>query len=162
MREEEEINQGASTVTLSSREWFPKAATARDWPTQTHNCLHMQSSSIPRFPWRSPCTFGYALVYIYILVDCILYSGKPLREKTFANYTVLWLFAKVFSAKFGDMVSFGTAKTSDLPKFSLWKSYFHQFTKVFSLKSFPIYGSILTHWDVGLMSGGVAHSYSTD
>jgi len=23
------------------------------------------------------------------------------REKTFANFTVLWLFAKVFSAKFG-------------------------------------------------------------
>ena len=29
------------------------------------------------------------------------YSGKLLREKTFVNFTVLWLFAKVFSAKFG-------------------------------------------------------------
>ena len=29
------------------------------------------------------------------------YSGKLSREKTFANFTVLWLYAKVFSAKFG-------------------------------------------------------------
>ena len=29
------------------------------------------------------------------------YSGKLLREKTFANLAVLWLFAKVFSVKFG-------------------------------------------------------------
>ena len=29
------------------------------------------------------------------------YSGKLLREKTFANFTVLWLYVKVFSAKFG-------------------------------------------------------------
>ena len=29
------------------------------------------------------------------------YSGKLLREKTFANFEVLWLFAKVFSAQFG-------------------------------------------------------------
>ena len=29
------------------------------------------------------------------------YSGKLLREKTFANFAVLWLYAKVFSAKFG-------------------------------------------------------------
>ena len=31
----------------------------------------------------------------------ISYSGKLLREKTFVNFTVLWLVAKVFSAKFG-------------------------------------------------------------
>ena len=29
------------------------------------------------------------------------YSGKLSREKTFTNFTVLWLYAKVFSAKFG-------------------------------------------------------------
>ena len=31
----------------------------------------------------------------------ILCSGKPLREKTFANFAVLWLYVKVFSARFG-------------------------------------------------------------
>ena len=31
----------------------------------------------------------------------ILYSGKLSREKTFANFAVLWLYTKVFSAKFG-------------------------------------------------------------
>ena len=29
------------------------------------------------------------------------YSGKLSREKTFTNFTVLWLYAKVFSVKFG-------------------------------------------------------------
>ena len=33
------------------------------------------------------------------------YSRKLSREKTFADFTVLWLFAKVFSAKFGDVAS---------------------------------------------------------
>ena len=43
----------------------------------------------------------------------ISYSGKLLREKTFANFAVLWLVAKVFSAKFGGVVSFAVAKVSN-------------------------------------------------
>ena len=45
-----------------------------------------------------------------------------LREKTFMNFAVLWLFEKVLSAKFGSVVSFGTAKVSNPRKFSLQKS----------------------------------------
>ena len=41
-------------------------------------------------------------------------SGKLPREKTFVNFTVLWLFAKVFSVKFGGMASFGMAQVSNL------------------------------------------------
>ena len=33
----------------------------------------------------------------YTLFIPLLYSGKLLREKTFMNFMVLWLFAKVFS-----------------------------------------------------------------
>ena len=40
----------------------------------------------------------------------IPYSGKLLWEKTFANFAVLWLFAKVFSVKFGGVMFFDTAK----------------------------------------------------
>ena len=43
----------------------------------------------------------------------ILYSGKLSREKIFVNSAVLWLFTKVFSTKFGGMVSFGAAKASN-------------------------------------------------
>ena len=51
-------------------------------------------------------------------VPCdILYSGKLLRKKTFANFAVLWRFAKVFSAKFGGMLPFGVAETSNSRKF---------------------------------------------
>ena len=49
------------------------------------------------------------------------YSRKLLREKTFANFAVLWLSAKVFSAKFGGC---GV----------LWHSKSEQFAKVFYAK----------------------------
>ena len=67
------------------------------------------------------------------------YSGKLSRKKTFMIFTVLWLFAKVFSAKFGGVASFGTAKVNNPQKFSWQNRIFHQFTKVFSLKSFPLH-----------------------
>ena len=51
----------------------------------------------------------------------IPYSGKLLREKSFANFAVLWLYAEVFSVQFGGVASFGTAKVSNLQKFSLQK-----------------------------------------
>ena len=38
------------------------------------------------------------------------YSKKLSREKTFANFVVLWLFMKVVSAKFWGVASFGAAK----------------------------------------------------
>ena len=52
------------------------------------------------------------------------YSRKLSREKTFVNFAVLWLFAKVFSVKFLGMVSFGAAKVRNLQKFSPRKPYF--------------------------------------
>ena len=43
----------------------------------------------------------------------ILYSGKLPREKTFVDLKALSLFTKVFSVKFGGVVSFGdTSKQS--------------------------------------------------
>ena len=45
------------------------------------------------------------------------YSRKLSREKTFVNFTVLWLFAKVFSTKFGDVATFGAAQVSNPHKF---------------------------------------------
>ena len=70
------------------------------------------------------------------MVRKILYSGKLLREKTFANSVVLWLFTKVFFAKFGGVASLAVAKESNPRKFF---RIFNQFAKVFSLKSFPLY-----------------------
>ena len=52
------------------------------------------------------------VVHVRVHVE-VLYSGKLSREKTFTDFTVLWLFAKVFSAKFGGMASFGAAKASN-------------------------------------------------
>ena len=45
-------------------------------------------------------------------------SGKLSREKTFANFAVLWLFAKVFSAKFWGPGVLGAAQASNPRKFS--------------------------------------------
>ena len=58
--------------------------------------------------------------------SAIPYSGKLLREKNFVNFTALWLFTKVFSAKFGGLVSFGAAKVSNPRKFSLYFSLIHK------------------------------------
>ena len=69
------------------------------------------------------------------------YSGKLLRQKMFSNSKVLCLFAKVFSTKFGGMVSFGVARVSNSWKFLRENHIFHQFVKVFSLESFPLYGN---------------------
>ena len=48
-----------------------------------------------------------------LLCSKLPYNGKLSREKTFVNFTVLWLFAKVFSTKFGGLASFGVAKASN-------------------------------------------------
>ena len=56
--------------------------------------------------------------------NSIPYSGKLLREKTFANFAVLWLFTKVFSAKFGGIVSFVRHKQAGCESFFPRKSYF--------------------------------------
>ena len=54
-------------------------------------------------------------------------GAKTFEEETFANFEVLWLLAKVFSTKFA-----GEASVSSTTE---------QSTKVFSLESFPLYGS---------------------
>ena len=59
-------------------------------------------------------------------------EGKLLREKTFADFKVLWLFAKVFSTKFGGMASFG-GTSEHFPKLFL----------SFLLQSFPLYSIYL-------------------
>ena len=61
------------------------------------------------------------------------------------NFKVLWLFTKVFfvkvfSVKFESVASFGgTSKQS--VSFLCENLIFHQFAKVFSRKSFPLYCS---------------------
>ena len=66
-------------------------------------------------------------------VFCIIpYSGKLLREKTFANFVVLWIFAKVSSAKFRGVVSFGAAKASNPRKFFSMKIVFFTNSQKFS------------------------------
>ena len=46
------------------------------------------------------------------------YSGKLSREKTFVNFEDLWLFAKVFSAIFGGVVSIGGTYEHSVKVFS--------------------------------------------
>ena len=62
-------------------------------------------------------------IILFSFVQLLPYSGKLSREKTFANFKVLQLFMKVFSAKLGGMASFGS-DTSE------------QSVKVFSAKVF--------------------------
>ena len=43
------------------------------------------------------------------------------------------------------MASFGAAKVSNPRSFLHKKSYFHQFVKIFSLESLPLYGTMLSY-----------------
>ena len=71
----------------------------------------------------------------------VLYSGKLSGKKTFANFKVLWLFTNIFLVKFGAAVSFGSTSEQSVEVFSAKNVIFHQFTKVFYLESFPLYGT---------------------
>ena len=76
----------------------------------------------------------------------IPYCGKLSREKTFiTNFEVLWLFAKVFCAKFGGVASFGSTSEQSAKVFSA-KVCFHQLTKVFFLESFLLHGILHGGW----------------
>ena len=68
-----------------------------------------------------------------VCAHVIPHSRKLSREKTFANFAVLWLFVKVFFTIFGGVASFGVVKASNP-----WN---RQFAKVFSLESFPLYST---------------------
>ena len=70
------------------------------------------------------------------------YSRKLSREKTFALFTVLWLYAKVFSTKFWAWHPLARQKRVICESFLRENSIFHHFMKVFSLESFPLYGSL--------------------
>ena len=75
----------------------------------------------------------------------IPYRGKLSREKTFTNFTVLWLFAKVYSVKFG--VSFGAAQVSNLQKFFYAKIVFFTNSRKFSPSKVSRY-TVVTNWTV--------------
>ena len=73
-------------------------------------------------------------------VGNIPYSGKLSRKKTFVNFAILCLFVKVFCMKFGGMASLARHKRAIRESFLRKNRIFHQFTKVFSLESFSLYG----------------------
>ena len=62
--------------------------------------------------------------------------GEKLQGRKFRSCVAI---CESFLRKIG-VVSFSTARASNPQKFSPRKLYFHQFTKVFSLESFPLYG----------------------
>ena len=84
---------------------------------------------------------------VMYLID-IPYHGKHSRETTFVNFKVLWLFAKVFSVKFGDVAS--TGSTIDCTSEQSAKVFFTKILfstnsrSVFSRESFPLYGIFIT------------------
>ena len=45
-------------------------------------------------------------------------TGETFEGENFQKFRGLWLFVKVFSVKFGGVVSFGMVKASNLRKFS--------------------------------------------
>ena len=96
---------------------------------EAHNLVDIRGLKLTLLVRMQVCSFYDCLV--------LLYSGKLSREKTFTNFTVLWLFVKVFSAKFGGVAPFGTTKASNLQKFPLRKPHFSLIPKSFLPRKFP-------------------------
>ena len=54
----------------------------------------------------------------------IQYNGKLSRVKTFANFAVLWLFVKVFSANFGGVATMVRKGEQSVKVFSMKIAFF--------------------------------------
>ena len=104
-------------------------------------CESISSVFIPpsQRAWRQE--YGHLPMCIKLQVNVLLQSGKPLREKTFANFVVLWLNAKVFSAKLGAWHPLARKKRAVHKSFFRENCIFHKIAKVFSLENFQLYGS---------------------
>ena len=80
-------------------------------------------------------------------------------EENFRKFCGLWLFAKVFSAKFGGVVSFSAAQARAIRESFLRENrIFHQSAKLFSLESFPLYPSSCMKVYLKKMKTGIATS----
>ena len=131
---------------------------------------HNESTALQHFEsgnainWILPWTATY-----YSPLE-LLYSRKLSREKNFTNFVVLWLFTKVFSAKFGAWRSLAQQKQAISESFFRKNRIFRQFTKVFSLESFPLYGTntslirtiilVSRLWSLSIMIWTVVTSWS--
>ena len=67
------------------------------WSTPVAKTLGILEKKWLIWAWKKK---DYQKLLAYMCMCRILYSGRLSREKTFTNFTVLWLYAKVFSAKF--------------------------------------------------------------
>ena len=78
----------------------------------------------------------------------IPYSGKLSREKTFVNFSVLWLFAKVFSVKFGPWHSLAQHKQAICGSFLRENRFFTNLQKFSPLKvsCYTVHGRMSYHW----------------
>ena len=93
------------------------------------------------FILKTLCDLFLLLFCLYCCVGIVREKrgGMPSGRKNFevenflANFAVLWLFTKVFSAKF-------VVARQKPEGFLRENRIFHQFAKVFSIESFPLYG----------------------
>ena len=82
------------------------------------------------------------IILSHVCCQCLpksVYSLKLLREKGLPNFEVLCLFVKVFSMKFGGVVSFDSTSEQSVKVFF---TIFQQFVKVFSKESYPLYNRL--------------------
>ena len=81
--------------------------------------------------WVWPVVVLYCEISI---LQCSAYHIAGNFREIFTNFDILGVIHKVFSVKFGGVVSFGADKQAKCESFYLQKSYFHQFAKVSSSK----------------------------
>ena len=110
----------------------------------TSNKIMCSKQTLSSFYLRIPRVFKCQITYLNVFQNfcmnqqtsggwtqptAIPYSGKLSREKTFANFEVMWLITSCcfFFSKFGGVASFGVTSEQSAEVFS---TKIHQFAKV--------------------------------
>ena len=107
------------------------------------------------------CRLGnFLFLFIkYMQLLYLWYSNYRIAEN-FREFRGFVAIHESFLHDIWGVASFGAGKASNPQKFSPRKSYFHQFAKVFSLESFPLYGTspFISPYTVVASFPGPAHS----
>ena len=82
----------------------------------------------------------YVLMWVEPILQAHIRTGGLSKGENFHEFRGFVAIRESFLREIWGVVSFGVAKASNPRKFSLQKSNYYQFAKVFSLESFPLYG----------------------
>ena len=114
----------------------------RLWQTYIASDTHLATLYQPQHIWYSSCSVHSLCNIVHRCSILCMPSYRIVGNfwgRNFCKCWGLWLFVKVFLRNLRAWRSFGAAKQAICESFLCKNRIFHQFVKVFSLESFPLY-----------------------